>query len=226
MDGFSWLLCSWITFPAPEKSRSLSQNPRPTRAKLCPSQQDSDRDNPHYESLLVVEVPESWNHNIIWMRTQLLAVILYYIDTYILDLILLYYLDIELRESTREWTLIGCYVTSLLGWPLIGCYVTSLKGWMLIGCYVTSLKGWKLIGCYVTSLKGWTLIGCYVTSLKGWTLNGIVGVVVFNPQAPKSHCLPFLSQENTKIEMYVSIRLNIYDPLSMQIHVFTGEIVL
>ena len=29
MDGFSWLLHSWITYPAPVKSRSQSQNPRP-----------------------------------------------------------------------------------------------------------------------------------------------------------------------------------------------------
>ena len=28
VDGFSWLLRPWITYPAPEKSRSQSQNPR------------------------------------------------------------------------------------------------------------------------------------------------------------------------------------------------------
>ena len=38
---------------------------------------------------------------------------------------------------------------------------------------------------------------------------GIVGVVVFNPQAPKGHCLPSLGQEGTKLEMYVAIRLHI-----------------
>ena len=31
IDGLSWLLRSWITYLAQEKSRSQSQNPRPTR---------------------------------------------------------------------------------------------------------------------------------------------------------------------------------------------------
>ena len=57
--------------------------------------QDSGQDNPHYESFLVVEGPEtsenpmqSLIHNIIQRCTQLLAVILfiilYYTHTYIL----------------------------------------------------------------------------------------------------------------------------------------------
>ena len=46
---------------------------------------------------------------------------------------------------------------------------------------------------------------CYVPQ---WTLIGIVGVVVFNPQAPESHCLPFRGQEGTQLEMYVTIQLN------------------
>ena len=55
--------------------------------------QNSGRDNPHYKALLDVEVPEmsenptqSLIHNIIWRRTQLLAVILciiFYIYIYI-----------------------------------------------------------------------------------------------------------------------------------------------
>ena len=32
VDGFSWLLRSWITYPAPEKSHLQSQNLWPTRA--------------------------------------------------------------------------------------------------------------------------------------------------------------------------------------------------
>ena len=49
--------------------------------------------------------------------------------------------------------------------------------------------------------------------------------VVFNSQAPKSHCLRFFCQEGTKLEDYVTIRL-VYDPLSIQIHVSTGEMLL
>ena len=37
----------------------------------------------------------------------------------------------------------------------------------------------------------------------------MVGVVVFNPQAPKSHFLPFLGQDGTKLEFYFIIRLHI-----------------
>ena len=37
----------------------------------------------------------------------------------------------------------------------------------------------------------------------------MVGVVVFNPQAPKSHFLPFLGQDCTKVEFYFIIRLHI-----------------
>ena len=37
----------------------------------------------------------------------------------------------------------------------------------------------------------------------------IVGVVVFNPQVPKSHCLYFLGEEVTLLEIYVTIRLHI-----------------
>ena len=95
-----------------EKSRSQSQNLRPTHAVKAsdPTQtrvrhsslfffnrliqiervtsrvpehvQDSGRDNPRYESLLVVEVGyqrrpiQSLIHNILWRRTQLLAMIL------------------------------------------------------------------------------------------------------------------------------------------------------
>ena len=32
VDGFSWLLHSWITYPAPQKTCSQSQNPQPTPA--------------------------------------------------------------------------------------------------------------------------------------------------------------------------------------------------
>ena len=49
-------------------------------------------------------------------------------------------------------------------------------------------REWTLIGCYATSLREWMLIGCYATSIREWTLIGIVGVVAFNPQAPKIHC--------------------------------------
>ena len=61
--------------------------------------------------------------------------------------------------------------------------------------------------CPSGSDADWLL--CYVP--QGVTLIGIVGVVVFNPQAPKSHCLPFLGQEGTKLELDVTIGL--HDPL-------------
>ena len=37
----------------------------------------------------------------------------------------------------------------------------------------------------------------------------MMGVVVCNPQALKSHFLPILSQEGTKLEIYATIRLHI-----------------
>ena len=75
--------------------------------------------------------------------------------------------------------------------------------------------------CYVSQGVNADWLLCYVPQ----GVNA-VGVVVFNPHARKSHCLPFLGQENTILEMYVTIRLHIYDPVSIQIHVFTGEILL
>ena len=86
--------------------------------------QDSGQDNTNYQSLLVVEVQEtsenptqSLTHNIIRRRTQLLAVILYiklyYIDTYIYYIIL-YILDIELRESPKG----NKHFSSVLQFPL------------------------------------------------------------------------------------------------------------
>jgi hypothetical protein len=74
--------------------------------------QDSGRDNPHYNSLLVVEVLEtsenptqSLIHNIIWRHTQLLAVILciilYYIDTY-LNIILFTYRAPGVRKRQQS----------------------------------------------------------------------------------------------------------------------------
>ena len=41
------------------------------------------------------------------------------------------------------------------------------------------------------------------------SLRCMMGVVVCNPQALKSHFLPFLGQEGTKVEMYATIRLHI-----------------
>ena len=59
-------------------------------------------------------------------------------------------------------------------------FTMDCREWTLIGCCVTSFREWTLIGCCVTSFREWTLIGCCVTSLREWTLIGIVGVVVFN----------------------------------------------
>ena len=41
------------------------------------------------------------------------------------------------------------------------------------------------------------------------SLRCMVGVVVCNPQALKSHFLPFLGQEGTKLEIHATIRLHI-----------------
>jgi hypothetical protein len=51
-----------------------------------------------------------------------------------------------------------------------------------------------------------------------------VGIVIFNPQAPKGHRLPFLGQEGTKFEMLLFYQK--YNPLSIQIHGSTGEVSL
>ena len=138
---FSCLLNSWITYPAQEKYRSQLQNPWPTRTvqasdpthtrvshstlfftcfieivrvtrRVLEPVQDSGRDNPHYNSLLVVEVLEtsenptqSLIHNIIWRHTQYLAVILciilYYIDTY-LNIILFTYRAPGVRKRQQS----------------------------------------------------------------------------------------------------------------------------
>ena len=181
VDGFTWLLRSWI-----QHRRSLARNRktrnrpalfrRPTRTLIRHSTlffthfiqivyprvpvHDSGRDSPHYESLLVVEVRRQRTRRsrkfiISSGGTQILAVILY---------IILYYID-----------------TYIL-------FRYSAPG--------------------AANCREWTLIGCYVTSLRELTLIGIVGVV--NPQAPKSHCLPFLGQEGTKLEIYVSVQLHIW----------------
>jgi len=49
-----------------------------------------------------------------------------------------------------------------------------------------------------------------------------MGIVVYNPQALKSHFLLFIGQEGPKLENYDTILL--YDPLSIHIHVSTGGI--
>jgi hypothetical protein len=53
----------------------------------------------------------------------------------------------------------------------------------------------------------------------------MVGVVVFNLQAPKSHFLPFLGQDGTKLEFYFIIQLHM-GPNSNTIHASTGEMLL
>ena len=63
---------------------------------------------------------------------------------------------------------------------------------------------------------------CYVP--QAVNADGIVGVVIFNPQAPNSLCLHILGQEVTKLEIYVTIRL--HDPLSILIYVSKCEILL
>ena len=170
MDGLSWLLHSWITYPAPEKSRLQSQNPEPTRAvqasdpHLCPTQsfspvsskwcgspvQDSGRDG-HYGSLLVV----------------------------------LYYLGIELRESAKSLSRPAAIHSGLQG----------SERWLAVMFCPSGSERWLAVMLF---------------SLREWTLIGIMGVVAFNPQAPKIHCLPFLGQEGTKFEIYVTIRLHIW----------------
>jgi len=49
-----------------------------------------------------------------------------------------------------------------------------------------------------------------------------MGIVVYNPQALKSHCLPFIGQEGPKLEMYDAI-LYIYDPLLKGYSTFLGN---
>jgi len=54
-----------------------------------------------------------------------------------------------------------------------------------------------------------------------------MGIVVYNPQALKSHFLPFIGQKGLKLEMYDTILLHtVYCPLSINIHVSTGGITL
>jgi len=51
-----------------------------------------------------------------------------------------------------------------------------------------------------------------------------MGIVVYNPQALKSHFLPFIGQLR-RIQIR-NVFFYIYDPLSIYIHVSTGGITL
>ena len=164
MDGFSWLLHSWITYPAPEKSPSQSQNPRPTwpapvsdtvhyfspvssesvggkYPQVPKPVQDFSQDNPHYESLLVVEVPETSENLSAHSFWPWYYIIIYYI--------LFRYRAPGVSERQQSLLLHVAVHSGLQG-------VTA--DWLLY---------------YVPQ-------GVNADRL-------IVGVVIFNPQAPKSH---------------------------------------
>ena len=167
MDGCSWLLCSWITSRKVLLASKPSTDPRCSGVRTEPHRvrhttlffthfiqiewvpkpaQDSGRDNPHYESLLVVEVPEtsekSLIHNIIQRRTQPLAVIL--------NMILYRYL------------------------------------YIIYSYFI--LFTFRALGVHKKQ-QSLSPPAAFTLDFREWKLIGIVGVVVFNTQAPKSHCL-------------------------------------
>jgi len=48
------------------------------------------------------------------------------------------------------------------------------------------------------------------SGLQSWAMQCTMGIVVCNPQALKSHFLPFIGQEGPKLEIYDSILLHIW----------------